>query len=135
MSFSKKHRIVIGIGIVVLTIGTFIFLYDRTPPEPVVIYKATEPAPRKIQKNVDTSTNHAHSHDTTAHTHTPEASPSEDSYDWGDNNGFDSLRPKTDPWKQIYVSDDPAPAPTDDETDPPPDLQSTEDPKLRAKYL
>lgn len=56
-------------------------------------------------------------------------------YDWRDDNGFDALRPKTDPWKQTYVSDDPAPAPTDDETDPLPDLESTEDPKLRAKYL
>lgn len=79
--------------------------------------------------------NHTHSHDTTTHTHTSEASPSEDSYDWQDDNVFDSLRPKTDPWKEIYVSDDPTPASTDNETDPPPDLASTEDPKLRAKYL
>ena len=135
MSFLKEHRIVTGIGITVLTIGTFIFLNSGIPPEPVVIYKATEPAPRKTRKNVDKPANHVHSHDTTAHTHTPEASPSGDSHDWRDDNVFDSLRPKTDPWKQIYVSDDPSPGPTDDETDPPPDLASTEDPKLRAKYL
>lgn len=137
MSLLKKHRIVLGIGIVVLTIGAFIFLYDRTPPEPVVIYKTTEPAPRKTQENVDTSTTHTHnhSHDTPAHTHTLEALPSEDTYDWRDDNAFDSLRPKTDPWKPTYVSDDPAPDPTDDETDLPPDLASTKDPKLRAKYL
>ncbi|MYB95446.1 hypothetical protein F4054_22840 [Candidatus Poribacteria bacterium] len=127
MSLLKKHRIVIGIGITVLTIGMFIFLKNNgMPPEPVVIYKATEPAPRKTQKNVDKPANHTHSHNTTTHTHTPEASPREDSYDWRDDDGFDSLRTKTDPWKQIYVSDDPAPAPT---------LESTEDPKLRAKYL
>lgn len=133
MSFLKKHRIVIGIGTAVLTIGAFIFFHDNTPPEPVVIYKTTEPTPRKTQENVDTSTNHTHnhSHDTTAHTHTPEVPPSEDTYDWRDDNGFDSLRPKTDPWKQTYVSDDPA----DDAKDPPPDLESTKDPKLRAKYL
>ena len=122
MSLKKKHRIVIGIGIAVLTIGTFIFLYDNTPPEPVVTYKATESAPRKTQKNVDKPANHAHSHDTTAHTHTPEAPPSEDVYDWRDDNAFGSLRSKTDLWEQIYVSDDPAP-------------DSTEDPKLRAEYL
>ena len=133
MSLLKKHKIFIGIGIVVLITGAFIFWHNNTPPEPVVIYKTTEPAPRKTQENVDTSTNHTHnhSHNTTAHTHTPEAPPSEDTYDWRDDNGFDSLRPKTDPWNQTYVSDDPA----DDETYPPPDLESTEDPKLRAKYL
>ena len=136
MSLLKKHRIVIGIGIAVLTIGMFIFLKNNgMPPEPVVIYKATEPAPRKTQKNVDKPANHTHSHNTTTHTHTPEAPPSEDSYDWRGDDGFDSLRPKTDPWKQIYVSDDSAAAPTDDETDPPPHLESIEDPKLRAKYL
>ena len=135
MSFLKKHRIVTGIGIAVLTIGTFILLYDRIPPEPIIIYKTTEPAPKKIQKNVDKSANHAHSHDTTAHTHTPEASSKKEVYDWRDDNGFDSLRPKTDPWKETHASDDPAPAPTDDETTPPPDLESTKDPKLRAKYL
>ena len=92
-----------------------------------------------------------HSHEHTENTHNNEDStavdtletseiPSRDVYDWRDDNVFDSLHEKTDPWSQIYqdggeFSNDDAKNSEDEETYPPLDWYKTKDPELRAEYL
>ena len=134
MSFLKKYKIVIGIGIVVLTVGTFISLHDKTLSESVVIYKTTEPAPRKQQTR---STDHSHNHDTVSRSRTPQITQS-GTYDWRNDNAFDASRFKADPWKQAHPDEEKmktAPESAEGETYPPVNWELTEDPKLRAEYL
>lgn len=69
MSLVKKYRIVVVIGIAVLTVGAFISLHDNTLSEPVIRYQTTTPAPTKNQ-TTDHSHDHSHSHATAPHSHT-----------------------------------------------------------------
>lgn len=136
MSLVKKNRIVVVIGIAVLTVGALISLHDNTPSEPVIRYRATTPVPRKKQ-TTDHSHDHSRSHATAPHSHTPQVTQS-GTYDWRDDNAFDTSRLKLDPWKQTYPEKEKiktASQGAEGEAYPPVDWELTEDPKLRAEYL
>lgn len=135
MSLLKKYKIVVIVGITVLTVGAFISLHDNTPPEPVIRYQTT-PAPTKNQ-TTDHSHDHSHSHDMAPHSHIQRTTQNS-AYDWQDDNTFDASHLKADPWKQTYPNKEEvttASESAEGETYPPVDWDLTEDPKLRAEYL
>ena len=155
MTFLKKNRKrVIFIGLVIFSIGVFVFSQNKPPKEPIILYKATQPS--KPQANVDDTLNpdahnhalgqdhnhshdHDHSHDTATDFRTVQQPPSDNAYDWRDESPYDAQRPKTDPWKKSGVQQTDTEASTnsseDSEVYPPPNWHLTKDPALRAEYF
>ena len=71
MKCSKKIWFFALVGLIVLGIGIHVFLREKTPTEPIQIYKATQPTPKPRPLQTDTAptqppTIHDHSHDQTA---------------------------------------------------------------------
>jgi hypothetical protein len=62
MAFLKQHRKrVIFMGLVVFSIGAFVFSQNNTPKEPIILYKMTQPSKRQANVDVSVSPND-HSH-------------------------------------------------------------------------
>ena len=155
MAFLKKHRKrVIFMGLIIFSIGVFVFLQNNPPKEPIILYKTTQPS--KPQANVDDtvsldahnhapgqdhndSHNHDHSDATAPDFRTAQGPPSSDTYDWRDDGAFEAPRPKTDPWKKLDAQQPDMEESTNNseysEIYPPPNWHLTKDPELRSTYF
>lgn len=146
MNFFKKRGFLALAGLIVFGIGIHVFLRGRTPPEPVRIYKATQPTPKPRPLQTDTAATqppitHDHSHDPPhehgSHDHAAVTTPKPDEYDWRDDSAVEKPPPTNDPWKNLKAQQ------TDQEVsnsevpqnDPPPNWHLTEDPKQYAEYF
>lgn len=146
MIFFKKIWFFALLGFIVFGVGIHIFLRGRTPPEPVRIYKATQPIPKPRAPQTDTDATqppithyhtHDHPHEHGSHDHAAGTTPKPDKYDWRDDSTIETPLPTNDPWKNVKaqqtdqeVSDSEVP-----QIDPPPNWHLTEDPKQYAEYF
>ena len=129
-------------------------MQNNPPKEPIILYKTTQPS--KPQANVDDtvspddhnhtsgqdhnhSHDHDHSHDTDPDFRTVQGPLSDNANDWREDKAFDTLQPKTDPWKKLDVQQaDTEESPNSSEDSavyPPPNWHLTKDPELRSTYF
>ena len=116
------------------------FLRERTPLEPIKVYKTTQSTPKQHSLQTDTDATqppithehgHDHPHEHDIHNHAAVPTTKQEKYDWRDESTFDTPPPKNDPWKQTEQETEVADAA---DTYPPKDWYKTEDPVLRAEY-
>ncbi|MDE0018091.1 MAG: hypothetical protein OXU51_18050 [Candidatus Poribacteria bacterium] len=138
MFFLKKRFTITIIGIAVIITGVLLFLYNRTPQEPIIIYKTT-PLPIGSEhthgRTPHIHSDHSHSHDT--YQNTKEETKSDETYDWRDHTAQSIQLRKVDPWEQIYTQKEDMEEFHSEDTEiyPPPNWYKTKDPELRAKYF
>ena len=140
MNFFRRIWFFALAGLIVFGIGIHVFLRERTPTEPIQIYKATQPTPKQRPLQTDTAATqpsitydhgHDHPHDHGSHDHTAVPTTKREKYDWRDNSNLEKP-PTNDPWKNIHPKEELTDAA--DDTYPPRNWYKTEDPVLRAEY-
>ncbi|MCY3550374.1 MAG: hypothetical protein OXH39_07920 [Candidatus Poribacteria bacterium] len=140
MNFFKKIWFLALVGLIILSIGTYLFFRGRTPTEPIKFYKTTQPTPKQRPLQTETTTkeapitpdhSHDHPHDHGSNDHAAVPTATQEKYDWRDDSTFETPPPKNDPWKQTKQETEVADAA---DTYPPKDWYKTEDPVLRAEY-
>ncbi len=143
MNFFKRIWFFALVGLIVFGLGTHVFLREKIPTDPIIIYKTVTPEPKpQLQQTDPAATQPSITHD---RIHTPlqdhrfhgdtmEKTTRQHTYDWRDDSAFDSSEQQTDPWKNREAQGAEKFDSADNETYPPPNWYKTEDPVLRAEY-
>ena len=143
MFFFKKSWFFALAVLIVSGIGTHIFFQGRTSPEPIKIYRTTQPTPKQRPLQTDTPTiTHDHSHDPphdhASHDHIPDSTSQRETYDWRDDSNLEKIQ-MNEPWKNLNVqqteTDLEISDSEDSPIDPPQDWHLIEDPVLYTKYF
>lgn len=150
----RNWKYVILVGLVVCSIGAFVYLRNDVPQDPIILYKTTQPSkPRTNVENIIEPTapnnNHGHSHedrhshnrnhrhDTVLHSNTEQESPSRNTYSPEENSVINTSLPETDTWEDLDVQQADTQLANSENSGGymPANWHKIEDPELRAQYI